>query len=99
MLVDGSEGERLDGLRRGQPVEPVFEDRVDVAVGANADGQGPGTGGLEPGGAIAAAEAEQPQAGAVALLGTCRSCGSSRSYLPTKDNVRLVAARGMTAVS
>jgi hypothetical protein len=40
-----------------------------VAVGAGADGLGPGTGGLEPGGAVAAAEAEQPQAGAVALLG------------------------------
>jgi hypothetical protein len=57
------------GLARGEAVEPVLEDRVDVAVGAGADGLGPGTGGLEPGGAVAAAEAEQPQAGAVALLG------------------------------
>ena len=40
-----------------------------MAVGADADGQRPGTGGLEAGGAVAAAEAEQPQAGAVALLG------------------------------
>jgi hypothetical protein len=40
-----------------------------VTVGADADGQSPGTGGLEAGGAITAAEAEQPEAGAVALLG------------------------------
>jgi hypothetical protein len=73
MLVDGSQGEGLGRLGRGQPVEPVLEDRVDVAVGADADGQGAGTGGLKAGGAVAAAEAEQPQAGAVALLGVRRS--------------------------
>ena len=67
--MDGSEGERLSGLGRGQTVEPVLGDGVDVAVGADADGQGASTGGLKPGGAVAAAEAEQPGAGAVALLG------------------------------
>ena len=69
MLVGGSKRELLGGLGRGQAVEPVLEDRVDVTVGADADRQRPGTGGLEAGGAIAAAEAEEPQAGAVALLG------------------------------
>ena len=58
MLVDGSEGEGLGRLGRGQPVEPVLEDGVDVAVGANADGQGPGTGGLAADRAVAAAEAK-----------------------------------------
>ena len=57
MLVDGSEGELLGGLGERQAVEPVLEDRVDVTVGADADGQSPGTGGLEAGGAITAAEA------------------------------------------
>ncbi len=69
MLVGGSKRELLGGLGRGQAVEPVLEDRVDVAVGADADEQRAGTGGLEAGGAVAAAEAEQPEAGAVALLG------------------------------
>ena len=69
MPVDGSEGEGLDRRGRGQPVESVLEDGVDMTVGADADGQGPSTGGLEAGGAVAAAEAEQSQAGAVPLLG------------------------------
>ena len=69
MLVGGSERELLGRLGLGQAVEPVLEDRVDVAVGADADDQSAGTGGLEAGGAIAAAEAEQPEAGTVALLG------------------------------
>jgi hypothetical protein len=59
--VGGSEGEWLGRLGWGQAVEPVLEDRVDVAVGAHADGQGPGTGGLEAGGAVAAAKAQQAQ--------------------------------------
>src|SRR3989442_4878884 len=69
MLVGGSKRELLGGLGRGQAVEPVLEDRVDVAVGADANEQRPGTGSLEAGGAVAAAEAEQPEAGAGALLG------------------------------
>jgi hypothetical protein len=52
MLVDGSEGELLGGRGRGQAVEPVLEDGVDVAVGADADGQRAGTGRLEAGGRL-----------------------------------------------
>jgi hypothetical protein len=57
----------------------VFEDGVDVAIGADADGQGARTSGFEPGGAVAAAEAEQAQVGAVALLGTL-TVGEDRAH-------------------
>ena len=67
--MDGSERERLDGLRDRQAVEPVLENGVHVAIGADPDRQRAGTGGLETRGPVAAAEAKQPQARAVALLG------------------------------
>ena len=67
--MHGREGKRLRRHGRRQAVEAVLEDGVDVAVGADADEQGPRTGGLEAGGAVAATEAKQPQAGAVALFG------------------------------
>src|SRR3990167_8718016 len=47
----------------------MFEDRVDMPIGARADGDGAGAGGLEAGVAVALGEAQDPEAGAVALLG------------------------------
>jgi hypothetical protein len=57
----------------------VLEDRVDVAVGADADRQGAGARGLEARGAVATAEPEQAQAGAIALLGM-RTVGEDRAH-------------------
>ena len=50
-------------------VELGLEDRLDALAGGRADRQRPAAGGLQPGLAIVAGEVEQPQAGAVALLG------------------------------
>ena len=69
LLVDGHERELRGSGRPRQPVEAMFEDRVDMPVGARADGDGPGTGGLQAGVAIALGEPQDAEAGAVALLG------------------------------
>lgn len=61
MLVDRREGERRDGLERRQAIQPVLENRVHVTIRAGADGHGASTGGLEAGGAVAAAKAQQAQ--------------------------------------
>src|SRR5580765_1738687 len=74
VLVDGSEDERRrHGLER-HTVETVLEDGVHMAIGARADGEGAGTGGLKPGGADPPAQTKQAETGAVALLGM-RSIG------------------------
>src|SRR5712691_1693376 len=57
MFVDRGEGELRYGLRPGEPVEPVLQDRVDMAIGAGLDGAGAGAGGLEPLRAVALGEA------------------------------------------
>src|SRR5256885_3779169 len=41
-------GERRRGRERGEPVEAVLEDRIDVAIGAGLDGAGPGARRFEP---------------------------------------------------
>src|SRR5712691_755191 len=69
MFVDRGEGELPYGLRPGEPVEPVLQDRVDMAIGAGLDGAGAGTGGLEPLRAVALGEAQDAEARAIALLG------------------------------
>ena len=56
--MGGSEGEWLGGLGKRQAIEPVLEDRIDVAVGADTDRQGAGTGGFQAQSAVAAAETE-----------------------------------------
>ena len=65
----GDARERRRGGRQPEPVEAMFEDRVDMPVGARADGDGAGTRGLEAGVAVAFGEAQDAQARAVALLG------------------------------
>ena len=69
LRVGGQERERGWGARPREPVEAVFEDRVDMPVGACADGDGAGTRGLEAGVTGAFGETQDPEAGAVALLG------------------------------
>ena len=63
------EGERRRRLQPGEAVEAVLEHGVDVAVGAGADGNRAGAGGLQPILAVARAEPQQTEARAVALLG------------------------------
>src|SRR5689334_19121892 len=50
-------------------IEPVLEDRLDVAVRAGTGDEGAGAGGLEALGAVGFVEAQDAQAGAVPLLG------------------------------
>jgi len=69
LCVGGQERELGWGDRPGQPVEAMFEDGVDMPVGARADGDGPGTGGLEAGVAVAFGKTQDAEARAVALLG------------------------------
>src|SRR5439155_19042952 len=69
MFVDRSEGELRRGRGRGESVEAVLEDRVDVAVGARVDRAGAGAGGLEALGAVALGQAQDAEARAIALLG------------------------------
>src|SRR5437899_7565690 len=69
VFVDGGEGERRRGRRRGEPVEAVLEDRVDVAIGAGLDGAGPGARRFEPLQAVALGQAQDAEARAIALLG------------------------------
>src|SRR5207245_10323832 len=68
MVGDRREGELRRGRRRGEPVEAVPEDRVDVAVGTRVDRAGAGAGRLEPGRAIALGQPQDAQARAIALL-------------------------------
>src|SRR3989442_15291743 len=49
--------------------EAALKDRRDMPVGAGAGGQRPATRRLKPRGVVALGEPEDPQAGAVALLG------------------------------
>src|SRR5688572_24648368 len=79
MLVDGNESELRNGLERRQAIQPVLEDRVHVPIGAGADGERAGAGGFEPGGPVAPAEPEQPEARAVALF-RMRTVGEDRLY-------------------
>ena len=46
----GGARERGRGRRQPEVIEPVFEDGVDMPVGARADGDGAGARGLQPGG-------------------------------------------------
>src|SRR6516165_1711312 len=59
----------IDVLGRRLPIELVVEDGFDGAVGPGADFDGALGGGLETRGAEGAGEADDPQTGAVALLG------------------------------
>src|SRR5262245_50735816 len=68
MFVDGEKGERRCGLGCRQAVEAVLEDRVDVAVGAGADGAGARTSLFQPRIAVPLGQAQDAQAGAVPLL-------------------------------
>jgi hypothetical protein len=61
MLMDRREGELRGGLERWQAIQPVLEDRIYVAIRAGADGHGASTGGLEAGGAVAAAGRSRPR--------------------------------------
>ena len=65
-MVDGPGGFGRPG---GGLVEPVAEDRFDAAVAAAVDGQRPGGGRFQAGGAVALGQALEPEAGAVGLLG------------------------------
>src|SRR5438876_2258655 len=69
MFVDRSESELRRSCQRREPIEAVLEDRVDVAVGARVDRAGAGAGGLEPLGAVALGQAQDPEARTIALLG------------------------------
>ena len=69
VFVGGEERERRRDGRQPEPVQTMFEDRVDMPVGARADGDGAGAGGLEAGGAVAFGETQDAEARAVALLG------------------------------
>ncbi len=61
---------RLRGtLRRGPPIELVFEDGFDGAVGPGADLDGALRGRLDARGAIGADETDDAEAGAITLLG------------------------------
>jgi len=55
----------------GGAIEAALEDRVDVAVGAGASGQRPGTRRLQPRRVVALGEPQDAEAGAVPLLGNC----------------------------
>jgi len=68
VLMSG-EQKRQRARRPREPIEAVFEDRVDVAVGAGVDAAGAGARCLEPVRAIALRQAQDAEAGAVALLG------------------------------
>ena len=65
------------GLDERDAIEPMLEDGVDVAVGTGADGEGPRTGRFQPRVAVALTEPQEPQAGAVALLGMRAVCQRS----------------------
>src|SRR5262245_48064502 len=68
--MGGPEGELGGGLGgEREAIEAVFEDRVDVPIGARLDGAGARASGFEPGAAVALGEAQDAQAGAIALLG------------------------------
>jgi hypothetical protein len=69
VFVGGHEAElrvRLGG--EGQPIEAVLEDGVDVSVGAGVGGAGAGTGRFQALDAVTLGEAQDAQAGAIALL-------------------------------
>src|SRR5205814_4613729 len=73
----------------GDAIEAALEDRVDVAVGAGAGGQRPGTRRLQPRRVVALGEPQDAEAGAVPLLGM-RAVGQDRR----DERGRLWADRG-----
>jgi hypothetical protein len=58
-----------NGLGPRETVETVLEDGVDVAIGAGLDGAGPSAGRFEPLRAVPLGQAQDAQAGAIALFG------------------------------
>jgi hypothetical protein len=82
VFVDGGEGELRRGHGRGEPVEPVLEDRVDVAIGAGLDGVGPGAGRFEPLRASA-----WPVARCRGTSDTCSGCGRSAKVASTRIDI------------
>jgi hypothetical protein len=57
------------GVGQGLPVETAFEDRIDTPIAERPHRERPSRRGLQPLGAVAAAETEDPETAAVALLG------------------------------
>ena len=56
-------------LLHGNLVEAVLENGLDRLIGAAADLEGAATGGFEPGGRVGLTQPQQPQTGAIGLLG------------------------------
>src|SRR5438445_446013 len=59
---------RIVSLER-HAIEAVFEHRLDMPIGAGADGNRPTAGGLDAFGAVLLREPQQPETGPIALLG------------------------------
>lgn len=67
VVVRARQRERGLGFE-GQPIEPVLQDGLHRAIRHGPEGERAGAGGLQAGRGVALAEAEEPEAGAVALL-------------------------------
>jgi hypothetical protein len=65
VVVVASARALLRPTRQHQLVEAMFQDGLDAAVGASADGHGAGTGGFQPVGGIVLAESLETQTGPV----------------------------------
>src|SRR5215212_674267 len=67
--MDGPRARRRRLAVQRQPVETVFEDRVDVAIRPRAGGERTGTRGVESLGPVLLRQPQNAQARAIALLG------------------------------
>src|SRR5450631_160669 len=76
-VIQDRGGGRLRARPQGHTVEAVFQDRIDVAIGARSDGHAPCARSFEAGISVAFAEPKNAEAGAIALLGV-RPIGKDR---------------------
>ena len=84
-------------FRQRLPVEVVLQDRLDALVARGTDGERARAGGLEPGGAVGLAEAQDAEAGTEALLGMAKGAQGPRIDPILTPTIRKISVQRQAA--